>query len=379
VSEEAARGIREAASVLAPQWIDPPVLQPAGLYLELLGEDLRARAFMVGGDDEDAVCLRPDMTAPAVRRALSLDWSAPFAVAYDGLVFRRQSDAARESEFRQVGVERFARRPDIGAEEAGIVATALDACRAAGVAPRLKLGDVALFAALIDACALGEAWTRRFKRAFARPGGLAAVLQDAAGDAPPADNALAQAMAALTPARAEAAVAEMLADARIALVGDRDVADIAARLREKGAAEAAPPPKKAALDAIGAALALDAPPGEALAALDRIARSKAVRTPAALDDAIARAAERWREIARAGAPEATLSVGFGRGLAFYDGFVFELEAPALGARASLGGGGRYDGLLHRIAASEGGGPEDVGAWGAIGFALRPQRIGEAAR
>lgn len=374
MSEAAARGIREATSALAPQWIDPPVLQPAALYLELLGEDLRARAFMIGGDDEDAVCLRPDMTAPAVRRALSLDWRAPFAVAYDGLVFRRQSDMSRETEFRQIGVERFARSADIGAEEAGIVATALDACRRAGVAPRLKLGDVALFAALIDACALGEVWTRRFKRAFARPGGLAGVLREAASDAPLADNALAQAMAALSPARAEAAVAEMLADARIALVGDRDVADIAARLREKGAAEVAPAPEKATLDAISAALALDAPPDEALAALNGIARRK---TPA-LDAAIARAEARWREIAREGAPDATFSVGFGRGLAFYDGFVFELEAPALGARASLGGGGRYDGLLHRIAASEGGGPQDVGAWGAVGFALRPQRIGEAA-
>lgn len=379
MSARAAQAVRAAASTLAREWVDPPVLQPAGLYLELLGEDLRARAFMVSGDDEDALCLRPDMTAPAVRVALAQsDWNAPFAVAYDGHVFRRQSDASRETEFQQIGVERFAPRGAVGDGEAEIVIATLEACRAAGATPHLRLGDVALFNALIDACKVGEGWTRRFKRAFARPGGLSAALAAAATDAPAPDNALAQALAALSPDRARAVIEEMLADARIVPVGDRDVSDIAARLREKGAAVAEPAPDKAALAAIGEAVALEATPDKAFAELGRIARLPVVRGGDGLAMAIAAAAERWAQIARAVAPEATFSAGFGRGLAFYDGFVFELEAPALGARASLGGGGRYDGLLHRIAASEGGGPPDPAGWCALGFALRPQRIDEAA-
>lgn len=372
MTEAAALAIRAAAEVLQPRWIDPPVLQPAGLYLELLGDDLRARAYLVGGD-EDGLCLRPDMTTPAVRAALAaFEWETPFAVAYDGVVFRRQSEPGRETEFRQIGVERFGHRDAIGADEAGVVAAALEACGAAR--PSLRLGDVALFEALVDAHAPGDVWARRFKRAFARPGGLAGALKAAADGAAAADNALAQALAAMPAARAEAVVEELLADARIAVVGGRSIADIAARLREKGAAGAAAPPAPATLAAIAEAVALDAAPAAAFGALSKIARRAAA--PAILENALVRAAARWADIASAGVRDAMFSAGFGRGLAFYDGFVFELEANVLGARASLGGGGRYDGLLHRVAASEGG-PPDVEDWGALGFALRPQRIAEA--
>ncbi|MDX2233864.1 MAG: ATP phosphoribosyltransferase regulatory subunit [Hyphomonadaceae bacterium] len=372
----AANALRRAVTGLGGRWIDPPVLQPAGLYLELAGEDLRQRAFLIAGD-EDALCLRPDMTAPAVRVALKdADWGAPFAVAYDGLVFRRQNDPARETEFRQIGVECFGPRAALDAREAEVTIAAWEAARSAGAAPTLRLGDVAVFEALVESCALAEAWSRRFKRAFARPGGLSAALAAAALDSPQTRHPLGQALAAMPEAEAETAVAAMLADARIPVVGGRSVAEIAQRLRDKGGAAAAPPPDKAALAAIVEAVGVQAQPDAAFAALRSIAARLAAPQP--LEAAIERAAQRWAAVKGADAPEATFSVGFGRGLAYYDGFVFELEAPTLGARASLGGGGRYDGLLHRVAISEGGGPAGAETWGAIGFALRPQRIDEAA-
>jgi histidyl-tRNA synthetase len=66
--------------------------------------------------------------------------------------------------------------------------------------------------------------------------------------------------------------------------------------------------------------------------------------------------------------------GLGRTVAYYDGFVFELEAPALGARASLGGGGRYDGLARALAAP---GRANGTNLRAAGFAVRPRRLMEA--
>jgi histidyl-tRNA synthetase len=68
--------------------------------------------------------------------------------------------------------------------------------------------------------------------------------------------------------------------------------------------------------------------------------------------------------------------GLGRTVWFYDGFVFDLAAPALGDRESLGGGGRYDGLIRKIAQDIG--AENPDGWRACGFALRPERIAEAA-
>ena len=61
---------RDVIAALAPAWITPPVLQPGALYLELSGEDIRARAFLVS--DASDLCLRPDMTVPAVRAAFAL-------------------------------------------------------------------------------------------------------------------------------------------------------------------------------------------------------------------------------------------------------------------------------------------------------------------
>lgn len=380
MTDAVAQAIREAAQALSTRWIDPPVLQPAGLYLELAGEDIRARAYMLAGDEDAAFCLRPDMTAPAVREALrDGDWRAPSGVAYDGLVFRRQSDGVKETEFRQIGAEVFAPVAAIAAREAEITIAALDACRAAGVEPRVRLGDIGVFEALVEACALPEPWPRRVKRAFARPGGLATVLREAAAPPAPEESAMAQALAALPESRAEAVVEELLADARVTLVGGRTVAEIAARLREKGRSLSAPRADAEALALIAEATAIEASPDAAFAALRDVAKRSPVKKAAPFLDAIDRAAARWAAVARDRAPEATFSAGFGRGLAYYDGFVFELEAVKLGARASLGGGGRYDGLLHRIASSQGSALKSPTSWGAAGFALRPARIAEAAR
>lgn len=384
MSDAAAQAVRTAVEALSPQWITPPVLQPAGLYLELAGEDIRARAFMLAGDEDEALCLRPDMTAPALRQTLrSSDWKHAFAVAYDGLVFRRQSDGQenekrKESEFRQIGAEVFAPRAEIAAREAGVINVTLAACRALNISPRVRLGDVAVFEALVDACALPEPWPRRVKRAFARPGGLATVLREAAAPPAPEESAMAQALAALPEERAEAVVEELLADAGVAIVGARTLGEIAARLREKGRTLSAPRAETAALQVIAETTAIEAAPDAAFAALRNAANTAAMKNAAPFLAAIERAEARWAATDKQ-APEATFSAGFGRGLAYYDGFVFELEAPHLGARASLGGGGRYDGLLHRIASSQGGALKTPEQWGAAGFALRPQRLAEAAR
>ncbi|MSR62361.1 MAG: histidine--tRNA ligase [Planctomycetes bacterium] len=55
-----------------------------------------------------------------------------------------------------------------------------------------------------------------------------------------------------------------------------------------------------------------------------------------------------------------VDAGIVRGLDYYTRTVFEIHAPALGARSALCGGGRYDHLVHEL-----GGPE----LGAVGFAV----------
>jgi ATP phosphoribosyltransferase regulatory subunit len=369
----AATGLTDALSRRASLVLDPPVLQPAGLYLELTGEGLRKRAFMIDDPNGAPLCVRPDMTVPACRAALDLpEWKTAFAVRYEGLVFRRrQALKAGAEQFVQAGAEWFAPVGAMDAQEPHILATALESCRAAGVEPVLKLGDVGAFAALARSVGLSTHWSERLVRAFSRAGGPQAVLEDAAR-APRKPSALATALAGMTPESATAAVAEVLATANTPPIGGRGVEEIAARLRERGARASEPAPETSALDIIRQALTIDAAPDAAFAQLARVVSG------AALGEAVERLHARWVEFSKlARAPSSRFALSLGRGISYYDGFVFELEAPSLGARANLGGGGRYDGLIRALAAAE---DKQAGArdWAAAGFALRPSRLADAA-
>ncbi len=356
--------------------IDPPVLQPAGLYLELAGEDLRKRAFLIDDPQGEELCLRPDMTVPACRAALALpEWRAAFAVRYQGLVFRRQSAlTAGAAEFVQAGAEWFAPQADMSSAEPMILAAALDACRAAGVEPRLRLGNVSLFAALARSVGLDPAWSERLVRAFSRAGGPVGLMAEASAPEP-SRSALAEALAALPAERAGAALAEMLDMAGVAPVGGRSVEDIAARLREQGARAGASRPTEAQWAPIRAALSVDDEPEAAFKSIASLAGAKTE-----LAESIVRVREFWNAAIKLAKPpsDTRFVLSLGRGISYYDGLVFELEAPVLGPRASVGGGGRYDGLLAALAARSST-PERYNGWAAAGFALRPKRLEDAAK
>ncbi|MGE3143893.1 MAG: ATP phosphoribosyltransferase regulatory subunit [Hyphomonadaceae bacterium] len=371
----ACEAIRGVLAKLAPHWLEPPVLQPAALYLELSGEDIRRRAFLVSDAEGGELCLRPDMTVPAVRAAYALA-EPPGIVAYEGRVFRQQPEGStRETEFLQIGAEWLGR---VGIElEAEIVALALEACAAAKVvSPVLRLGDVGLRAGFVAACGLEASWAQRTLHALERPGGLAALATEIERPAAEGGAGLAAALAALTPEAAEAAVADMLAVADIQSVGGRPTAEIAARLRARGRLAASAPPSAAQQALLGELIAIDAADG--LTAAAKLAKSPALTTPAraaaAVEAAAARAAALAKRVGKA-AGAARFAPGLGRALAYYDGFVFELEAPALGERASLGGGGRYDGLARALWPAD---RPAAAQLAAAGFALRPARLEAAA-
>jgi ATP phosphoribosyltransferase regulatory subunit len=367
----------KVSAVLAAQAtlaLDPPVLQPAALYLELAGEGLRKRAFMVEDPHGQDLCLRPDMTVPACRAALDLpEWRAAFAVRYQGLVFRRRDALnAGAAEFIQAGAEWFAPAGEMNAREPAIVAAAVEACRSAGAEPMLRLGDVGVFAALVRSLGLPPHWSERLVRAFSRAGGPQGVINEAMRPAR-APSPLAQRLAGMSAEGASAALADVLADQGIELFGGRNLEEITARLRAEATHAHAPRPDPAALANLGAALEIEDAPDAALA---KLARFESNGGP--LGAALARLEARWTELQRLAKPNgARFALNLGRGISYYDGFVFELEAPALGPRANLGGGGRYDGLIHALAAAEN---KQNGAksWAAAGFALRPKRVADAA-
>src|SRR5215470_2628396 len=86
--------------------IAPAVIQPADLFLDVVGESLRARTYVFVDPDGAELCLRPDLTVPTCRLHLERHPEAkvPAKYCYNGPAFRFQpqgADLVHPREFRQ--------------------------------------------------------------------------------------------------------------------------------------------------------------------------------------------------------------------------------------------------------------------------------------
>src|SRR5262245_2937392 len=191
--------------------VAPAVIQPAGLFLDVVGEELRARTYVFTDPDGAELCLRPDLTVPTCRLHLDrhADAKTPARYCYTGSAFRYQpagGSSAHPREFRQAGIESFA-AVDRERDDAAVCALTIDAMRRAGLSRfSLRIGDLGLFAVLINALPMPERWRRRLKHQFWRPEAfraeLARLTSGAAGHAPDLPAAL---IGRLDPADAKAA------------------------------------------------------------------------------------------------------------------------------------------------------------------------------
>jgi ATP phosphoribosyltransferase regulatory subunit len=341
--------------------IAPAVIQPAGLFLDVVGESLRARTYVFTDPDGAELCLRPDLTVPTCRLHLErhADANTPARYCYSGSAFRYQpagADRAHPREFRQAGIESFA-APDREADDAAVLGLIAAALREAGLdGLRLRLGDLGLFTALIDALPMPERWRRRIEHQFWRPEAFRAELARLTSGAARTDLPAAL-LDRLDPAGAEAAVIEHLDQAGHELIGTRTAAEIAQRLLAEAADRRETPLPAATAALIESYVAVKAPARAAVDRLAQLARGHAIDLSAGLD-AFQR---RLDLIDQAGVPtaDAEFSAEFGRNLEYYTGFVFEIIAPALGPRSPVAGGGRYDSLLAEVGA-----PREVPAVGA---------------
>ena len=212
--------------------IEPAILQPAELYLDQIGEDLRSRTYVFTDPDGEELCLRPDLTLPACRIYLDEHPQADAIarLSYHGPAFRYQADArdpSRPREFHQIGLECFGVADRVAAD-AEVIA-AVDACLAALrlPLPSIRLGDLGLVHGLIAAIAMPERWRRRLIAAFERPDDFRRLLRQLCTGAPalpPAvPAALVDALDPADPATAEARVPVHLDRHGIGQVGLRSV------------------------------------------------------------------------------------------------------------------------------------------------------------
>lgn len=364
IPAEALDAIRAPLLAAGAVATDAPVLQPLGLLLDLTGEAMRARLFVVSGDNGEEAALRPDFTVAVARQHFSNGGGAG-RYRYEGKAFRvapRGSDRAEE--FLQIGVEAFEAGDPVAAD-AEIAALAWASSAAGGRSDlSLVLGDVSLFSAFVDSLDLAAPLAARLKRSFAKPRQLKAEL-DGDVDQPSGEQSrIAALLAGLPEAEASAVLQELWSLAGIEPVGGRRPAEIAHRLVERAEAAKAGRLDAEQADKVRAFLAVSDRPE---AALDAIA-ALAGPNDGALKTAIAGWRQRLAGLAQRGVPleKATLAAAFGRAFGYYDGYLFEVRSAALGDERPIAAGGRYDGLPGKLGV-------DATNTGAVGFMVRPAR------
>ncbi len=330
--------------------VELDTLLPADVILDLYGEDIRARAYLVQDPVAGELFLRPDFTVPVARLHMEQGLS-PARYFYDGLVWRRQEpDADRPTEYLQAGIELIG-GSDQAAEEAEVFSLIRETL--GGLADNVITGDLGIIFAAIDALHTSEGRKSTLRRHVWRPKRFHALLDSYAKT--PSFEAARAALLTATNAERRRAIAKAGK-----FVGVRSEDEILARLDILDAESAEQPLPEGDHAMIEAVLDTRGPSSQALATLRDIC-------PRSMAPALGRMERRLDALSAKGVEvdELPFDATFGRSLEYYDGFVFEFRSanPTL---PPLGGGGRYDALTSSLGAGAGS--------TAIGGIVRPEAM-----
>lgn len=325
---------------------EPAILQPAEPFLDMSGEDIRKSLYLTTDASGEELCLRPDLTIPVARDYLaSAQAGQPAGFSYLGPVFRYRHGTP--SEFQQAGIESFGRQ-DRAAADAEMLALGLEATAAFGLGDiEIRTGDVALFAALIEALDLYPVWKRRLMKDFNRKVSLTHDLDRLTLAESPVRNEYEGVLAALAGSDRKAALAlvtDLMSIAGATNVGGRSVAEIADRFLEQSTLKGGALPKDA-LELIKRFLAISGDPDDALQQLRKLASDAQLNITAAIDEFESRIG--FMAARGIDTTKTRFSTSFGRGVDYYTGFEFELHRKGNGTEP-LVAGGRYDGLLTQL-------------------------------
>jgi ATP phosphoribosyltransferase regulatory subunit len=344
--------------------IAPDIIQPADIFLERSGEDIRARTFVFTDPAGAEMCLRPDLTVPACRYHLSHaeDPSAERRYCYLGPAFRFPDELLSPQEFTQAGLEWFGATDPVAAE-ARVLKLAISALEAAGL-PRYRVtfGDVGLFSALLEDTGMPSRWRQRLRQQFWRPAAFRELLDSFQAKGESRRTSLSALVSRVAAGDALAVVEAELASRKLPLVGGRSPAEIAGRLAGKAADLAEPPLAAARAEAFNAYLAIA---GEASAMDAEFARIAGGKRFAGARDYYAKRLFEMEELGL-NPRRFHFAAGFGREIEYYTGFTFQIEADTPHGPVTVAGGGRYDNLL-----SDMGAPRPVPA---VGCAIHTDRL-----
>lgn len=328
--------------------VEPAILQPASVFLDLAGEDIRGRLFLVAESGGAELCLRPEYTIPVVRDYLASPQAGrEAAFSYCGKVFRQRP--GRDGEFVQAGAESFG-RADHAAADAEIFALTLEALAGAGLArPELRVGDAGLVTAFLDALNLPAPQLRKLRRGLMRGWTIERIFATGETRNGVDHSGVLAALEGVDRKGARALVEDLLAIAGIRAVGGRSAGEIAERFLEQSAARNEPPMPQETRALIDRFLSVRGDPDSVAGECRALAREAGVDLAQSLDAFD----QRTGFLAARGVDVAALdcATAFHRNLDYYTGFVFEARDPARADQQPVAGGGRYDRLLKTLGAA----------------------------
>ncbi len=353
------------------QFLETPLLEGTELFLRQSGGDLASRMYSFVDAGSNQVSLRPEFTSPIMRHFLEgvggHDGDAPLPARfqYAGPVFRYDvAHPEGSGQFTQVGAELIG-APGVMAD-AELLTLAASLADRAGVADcAIELADLDVFHSLLDVTRISDR-ARGFILASipqlrqgpeALPDIRERAYQLHLNDRNSEYHELSAAITGLADEQARQVIQGFLRwnSTDIRRFGQREPEQVVDRFLRKLRGTDEMGRLEQGLELAARLATIRGEPGYAVAATRELAASAGVESPAL--DRLEELLEVLESCAETRG-RVTVDFGLARGIAYYNGIVFELRHPDW--PAPLGGGGRYDGLARAL-----GSPFDVPA---LGFA-----------
>ena len=352
--------------------VDTPLLEETELFARKSGGELTSRLFTFTGPGGHRVSLRPEFTSSVIRHYIEERESLALPVRwqYSGPVFRYENgDRGGYSQFDQVGAELVGdERVEADVEIVGLAWEVLTRTGLRG--HRLRIGHLGVLYDILRDYGLSEPANqfiagniRDLRNGRTDVAGVTARAEDAGLLRPGAEQGREASLQGMNAQTAHELVQGVLGETIPAPVGRRTKDQVIARLLRKVRDAVDPRAFEEAVSLVSQVAQLEGPSEAVIKRAREVVAGFGLRTNPL--DKLERLTDLLTREGIAGA-DLTVDLGLARGISYYTGMVFEVTYPSSARQVSLGGGGRYDGLVKALGADD-----DVPA---LGFAFNLDQV-----
>ena len=338
--------------------VEMPSLVDSEVLLDLYGEELNSRAYIVEDPVRGNLMLRPDFTVPIVQMHLESGIEAE-KYCYAGKVWRKQDQfSLRQTEYWQAGFEHFGGK-NVPADD--VAAFSLIRKAIGNLDLEIVTGDLGILRSAINGLTTNTRCKKALLRQLWRPARFRQTLQYFSSSSSLIKDSQLKLIEALKVGSLEKELSQVGP-----IIGLRRAQDIVNRIEFIAEDSKENQINEFDLKFLEDLLSISCPLVEASAYIKKISRSNVE-----LNKAVILLENRLDAIsdAKVDTKKMSFEVSFGRtSMEYYDGFVFEIHVDKKGILAPVAQGGRYDELTKFF--NNRGDSENV--LSAIGGIIRPE-------